>query len=252
VINGATGEFPLSTPGELGRLLAIARSAGAGSEMLCGIGAPSLPRSLELGRAALDGGAAVLLLPTPSFFPYTQDDLEAFCTTVAGKLSAPILLYNLPRFTTPIEGETVRRLIADVPNIIGIKDSSGSLAILRNLPAGVTRLVGDDSALVQAVEEGVCDGVVSGVAGVLPELISFLYHRRDSSSYAESHSRLDEFLERLSVFPVPWGLKLVAECRRLSAAGFQQPLSQARECQAVEFRAWFAEWWPMVQSTLSI
>ena len=62
--------------------------------------------------------------------------------------------------------ETVRRLIVEVPNIIGIKDSSGSLEILRDLTThGVEacRIIGNDSALVQAMEEKICDGVVSGV-----------------------------------------------------------------------------------------
>jgi 4-hydroxy-tetrahydrodipicolinate synthase len=249
VINGATGEYPCSTPRELARLLSIARQSTAGAEMFCGIGAPSLAGCLELGRAALDGGASTLLLPMPYFFPYAQDDLEAFCTAVACSLNAPMLLYNLPRFTTPIEGETVGRLIAAVPNIIGIKDSSGSLTILRSLPSSdVTRLVGDDSALVQALNENVCDGVVSGVAGVLPELISFLYHQRESADYARADALLREFIAHLSVFPVPWGLKLAAECRGLACAAFQQPLSSTRQRQAAEFRAWFSPWLSQVQS----
>ena len=250
VINGATGEYPLSTARDLARLLAIARDVSGGAEMLCGVGAPSLAGCLELGRVAIDGGAAALLLPMPYFFPYAQDDMEAFCTAVARILNAPVLLYNLPRFTTPIEASTVCRLIANVPNIIGIKDSSGSLDILRSLPtADVTRIVGDDSALVAALDENVCDGVVSGVAGVLPELISFLYHERESANYSKAEALLREFIDRLA-FPVPWGLKLTAECRGLGAASFLQPLSPARERQAADFRKWFPAWWAGAQSVL--
>jgi 4-hydroxy-tetrahydrodipicolinate synthase len=242
VVNGATGEYPLTTPRELARLLEMA----AGLEVLCAIGSPSLAGCLELGRVALEGGARALLLPMPYFFPYGQGDLEAFCAAVAERLPAPVLLYNLPRFTTPLEPETVNRLIASVPNIVGIKDSSGSLEILRSLSPAATRLVGDDSALVAALRENVCDGVVSGVAGVLPELIMSVCRRCDSAG-----TLLREFLDRLSVFPVPWGLKIVAECRGLAPAVFQQPLSAAREQQAAAFREWFQPWWNRAKEVLA-
>ena len=165
----------------------------------------------------MEHGARALLLPMPHFFPYSQDDLYAFCAAAAGRLDAPMLLYNLPRFTTPLELETVRCLIDAVPNIIGIKDSSGSLAILGGLNSGACRIVGDDSVLVAALDAGLCDGVVSGVAGVLPELTTFLFDRRDSPAYPRAVELLTELIRHLSAFPVPWGLKLIAECRGITA-----------------------------------
>ena len=89
-----------------------------------------------------------------------------------------MLLYNLPQFTSGLSKETVRRLILEVPNIIGIKDSSGSLDILSDLTAHnveTCRIVGNDSALALALTQRVCDGVVSGVACALPETIQALY-----------------------------------------------------------------------------
>ncbi|MBI3282413.1 MAG: dihydrodipicolinate synthase family protein [Acidobacteria bacterium] len=110
-----------------------------------------------MGRLALEKGARALLLPMPYFFPYTQDDLACFCATVAAELAAaPILLYNLPRFTTALSVDTVRSLLAEVPNLAGIKDSSESLEILRALSGGpdsrASRIVGDDTVLVPACE----------------------------------------------------------------------------------------------------
>jgi 4-hydroxy-tetrahydrodipicolinate synthase len=191
----------------------------------------------------MDHGARALLLPMPYFFPYSQDDLYAFCAAAAGRLDAPVLLYNLPRFTTPLELQTVRCLIDAVPNIAGIKDSSGSLALLGGLDSGACRIVGDDSVLVAALDAGLCDAVVSGVAGVLLELIAFLYDRRDSPAYPRAVDLLTELIRHLSVFPVPWGLKLIAECRGITAAWFSQPLSATRSAQASEFREWFPAWW---------
>ena len=242
VINGATGEYCLTTPPELARMLTLCRETMPGSEVLCSIGSPGVSGCLELGGVAIRGGARALLLPMPHYFPYTQPDLAAFCQEVASQLSAPILLYNLPRFTSPLEPGTVRELIDAIPNIVGIKDSGGTLDILSGLPAGACRIVGDDSVLVAALDAGACDGVVSGVAGVLPELPTFLFHRRDSACYLQAVELLRELIGHLTGFPVPWGLKLVAECRGVTPAWFAQPLSAGRIAQSSEFRAWFPGW----------
>ena len=70
-----------------------------------------------------------------------------------------------------------------MPNIIGIKDSSGSLDHTRRIASRACRIVGDDSVLVPALDAGLCDAVVSGVAGVLPELTTLLFHQRNSAEY---------------------------------------------------------------------
>lgn len=251
VVNGATGEYCLTTAPEVARMLTICGETMPGAPVLCSIGAPGLAGCLELGRVAIDHGARGLLLPMPHFFPYSQGDLRAFCADVAGRLEAPILLYNLPRFTTPLALETVRGLIDSVPNIIGIKDSSGSLGILGGLNSGACRIVGDDSVLVAALDAGLCDGVVSGVAGVLPEVTMFLFHQRNSPAYPRAVELLTELIRHLCVFPVPWGLKLIAECRGITAAWFSQPLSVERTAQANEFRAWFPGWWAQWESALA-
>ncbi len=252
VVNGATGEYCLTAPAELAQMLDICREILPAGEVLCSIGAAGLAGCLDLGNIALEHGARALLLPMPHFFPYSQDDLRAFCTAVASRLDAPILLYNLPRFTTPLELETVRALIDAVPNIIGIKDSSGSLTILGGLRSGACRIVGDDSVLVPALDAGLCDGVVSGVAGVLPELTTLLFERRNSAEYPLAAQLLSELIGHLSAFPVPWGLKLIAELRGITPAWFSQPLSAVRTAQSEDLRRWFPGWWERCESTLAI
>jgi 4-hydroxy-tetrahydrodipicolinate synthase len=252
VVNGATGEYCLTAAPELVRMLAICRETMPQGEVLCSIGAAGLAGCLELGRIAIDHGVRGLLLPMPYFFPYSQDDLYAFGVAVAAQLDAPILLYNLPRFTTKIDLETVRSLIASTPNIIGIKDSSGSLALLGGLNAGACRIVGDDSALVAALDAGLCDAVVSGVAGVLPELTTSLFHQRNSTAYPQAVELLTDLIGHLSALPVPWGLKLIAECRGITPAWFSQPLSATRTAQAKEFREWFPARWAQWQRAVAL
>jgi 4-hydroxy-tetrahydrodipicolinate synthase len=246
-LNGATGEFCLTTPEQLRVLLRTVREAGGGTaEMLCGVGAPGTAGAVALAEVAQEEGASGLLLPMPFFFPYGQEDLDLFARVVAGSTELPVLLYNLPQFTSGLEVRTVRRLIAEVGNIVGIKDSSGRLDILRDLTeagVGASRIVGNDSALAPAMSEGVCDGVVSGVACAVPELILDLWaEKAGSEGFARAAGRLSEFIGQLDGFPTPWGLKFALEARGIVQAGFAQPVTEQRRAQGRKMAAGLGEW----------
>lgn len=248
-LNGATGEYCVTTPAELKQLLMVANQVLAGSaDFVVGIGSAGLRGCLDGGRMAMDGGAAGVLLPIPHFFVYSQDDAAAFCQEVARHLPIPILLYNLPQFTTGLDSATVEELLTNCPNIVGLKDSSGSLEILRELTSrhpDSCRIVGNDSALADALRQRVADGVISGVAGILPELILSLYALRDSPEsveFAEKAELLAEFISRINALPTPWGLKIIGESRGIAPARFSQPLSTGRLTQKQALQDWFQEW----------
>jgi 4-hydroxy-tetrahydrodipicolinate synthase len=250
-LNGATGEFCLTTPTDLRTSFrAVRDAAGEGVDLLCGVGAAGIGGSIELARIAQEEGASALLVPVPYFFPYQQDDVEAFFQALASSVSLPIMLYNLPQFTTGLQVETACTLIRDVPNIIGIKDSSGSLDILRALTQqGISacRIIGNDGALVAALQERLCDGVVSGVACVLPELIQSVY----SDQHSAQVRLLDEFIAQIDVFPTPWGLKWIAEARGILEASFAQPVSPRRSSQSSRLKSWFQEWQALLPSHMA-
>ncbi len=257
-VNGATGEYCLTAPDELAAITRVASQATAGrAEFLCGIGSAGFQGCIANAEIALAAGAKALLLPAPHFFPYAQEDVEIFCREVACRVTRPILLYNLPQFTTGFDVQTATTLTGGCENIIGIKDSSGSLDILRALScpdSRACRIVGNDSVLAQALREGVCDGVVSGVACVLPELLLALFEARaepESDRFRECCRRLDEFIRAVAPFPVPWALKWVGEARGIVPARFSQPLSESRLRQAGELRAWFEEWLPACEQGLA-
>jgi 4-hydroxy-tetrahydrodipicolinate synthase len=237
-LNGATGEFCLATPTQLQVLVATVRAPGS---------------ALAVKYADIAGaeGAAGLLLPTPYFFRYHQHDLAAFCTEVAMSAKMPVLLYNLPQFSSGFSKDTVRTLISEVPSIVGIKDSGGTLDILRELTAqGVEacRFVGNDINLRAALSEGVCDGVVSGVACVLPELVLRLYaqgERAASGEFDPDWDQLKHVVARLDAFPTPWALKWMAEARGVvPMAHFSQPVAASVAERAREMQEWFKGWLP--------
>jgi 4-hydroxy-tetrahydrodipicolinate synthase len=257
-MNGATGEFCLTTPAQLKTILTTVHEASGGTaEILCGVGAAGVAGAKELAAIAQAAQVKALLLPMPCFFPYQQQDLELFSREVAASTTQPVLLYNLPQFTSGLEKETVRRLIVEVPNIIGIKDSSGSLDILSDLTehgVDACRIVGNDSALAPALEQCVCDGVVSGVACAFPEVIQALYtagEQTGSPEFAHASRLLDAFIEQLGGVPTPWGLKWMAEARGILPATFSQPVTAARLEQGRKMAAWFRDWLPAALESIA-
>ena len=248
-LNGATGEFCLTTPTRLKCLLANASTITDfdGQFVVC-IGTPGYTTSVELGRMATDAGAKAVLLPMPYFYAYEQEDLRAFVSRVADALSIPVLLYNLPQFTSGIAPQTSLKLIREHGNVVGIKDSSGSLETLRLLTAEAIdccRIVGSDGALAPALLEGVSDGVVSGVAGVLPELIQRVFAAGISAPQSEEFravsTDLEALIEEINLLPVPWGLKVVSEERQLGPATFAVPVAPERQQQIEQLRAWYRQ-----------
>ncbi len=246
--NGATGEFCLTTPAEMNVLLSAATETIAGrAEFVVGIGAAGYQTAIQLAAIAKEAGARSVLLPMPHFFPYSQDDLNAFSRTVAASVDLPVLLYDLPQFTSGLEPATTLELIGTCENIVGVKDSSGSLETLRLLTASgiaCSRLVGNDAVIVDALQEGICDGMISGVACALPELIQAVFQAasgQDGRRTVELKTILDTVLDRLNALPVPWGLKVVSSLRKITQSAFCQPLSADRRTQLKELGQWFTE-----------
>jgi len=246
-INGATGEFTIVSDGDVDELVRMARQEAPEAEILCGIGAGDLRLTVRRARVAQLAGAHAALLPMPNFFPYREDDLAAYISAVASSVELPILLYNLPQFTSGLDVDTVLSLFAKHSNIVGIKDSSGSLDIVRAMTAaGLThaRLIGNDSALSAALVESVCDGVVSGVACTLPELMSSLFATGGHGNAFETKSHLlNEFIDHLAPLPTPWGLKVTSAVRHFTRESYPFPLSTTREVEVTELREWFRGWY---------
>lgn len=244
-VNGATGEMPAMAETELQSLLESAKAAAPQCELICCVGAASLDGVLARAGIATKAKAAALLLPMPYFFPYSQEDAYAFCATVAENTDLPILLYNLPQFTTGFEVDTVMRLFNRYQQIVGLKDSSGSLDLVRAMTKRKLlrkRYIGNDSALCAALREDVCDGVISGVACVLPALMkSFFQHPPASAEFALSERRMNEFIDHISPLPTPWGLKCASEALGLTRANYSLPLGAERRATLQELTAWFLQ-----------
>jgi 4-hydroxy-tetrahydrodipicolinate synthase len=254
VLLGSTGEFVHIKVSERARLVqfAVKRSR---VPIIAGISHSTLDGALELGSEAITSGAAALLLMPPHFFRYDQSDVAEFYRRFAveiGRTNVPILLYNIPQFTSPIAFETVRELI-DSGRFAGIKDSSGDWEYFEQLVSlrrqrNFTLLVGNDSIYPHARQAG-ADGVVSGCACAIPELLVKLEAAivsSDAARIALLSGHLNDFIGWIDRFPTPVGIKVATAARKLKIGPLAVPLGPEK-CQALEaFQTWFKNWFPAI------
>ncbi len=121
------------------------------------------------------GGVAGLSVLTPYFMTPTQSELVDHYRAIAASTSLPVLLYTNPgRTQVTLSLDTVLEL-ADVANIVGIKDSGGVLAdtvaLLAQRPDGFAVLMGRDTLILDALLAG-AEGAIASTANVAPELVS--------------------------------------------------------------------------------
>ena len=248
-VGAAEGEYLGMSSDERLEMFLLSRKAAGQGRLVCGIGAPSTAQAVRLGAEAFEMGADAVLLPPPSYYRYGQSDVRAFYDAVACKVEGPLILSNVPHHATPVEPGTAAELCCEIPNLIGVRDSSGSPAMLNRVSAagcGAERFVGRGDMLAAALQAGCCDGIISGIAAVLPEAIAAMLEAcaaDDSARFREIASSVEEVMEQVGKLPIPWGFKLIAECRGLGKASFAVPLSSVRREQTSAFKAWFHGWW---------
>lgn len=253
VLLGSTGEFVHFDIEDRIRLaqFAIKRSR---TPVTVNVSHSTLDGALTLARAACSDGASSLLVMPPYFFRYNQAEIEEFYLRFARELASgvPLLLYNIPSFTSEIRLDTAMRLLA-TGLFAGIKDSSGRVDDFRRMQAArqqtaFTLLVGNDRVFAQARAEG-ADGVISGVACAMPELMLGL-ERAIRSGDAAKRSRLQAYLEEfiawVDYFPFPTGIKEAVALRGPKAGPPAVPLGGEAEARLGEFREWFQGWLPAV------
>ncbi|MGH9469518.1 MAG: dihydrodipicolinate synthase family protein [Terriglobia bacterium] len=247
-LGGATGEYAACSVEERCTIFrSAARRLNGCATFILGVGGEHYGHVLRLGRVAAECGASAVLLPPPSFFPYDPADLVDFIRQAATELPLPVIFYNIPQFTDSLALRDVLLLADTVPNLAGIKDSSGApenLPVLREAKAKLAFLIGSDDLLVSALEQG-ADGIISGTASACPELIQAVYEafRSGEAGKARSlESLLNEFLARIAAFPPAWAIKLALSARGIEMGTLSWPMGERLRRKAQEFQEWFRAW----------
>ena len=168
VLGGTTGESPTLSFDEKVQLFSeIANELGGKTEVIAGTGSYDTAQSIALTKAAENTGVDGIMLVTPYYNKPSQEGLYKHFRTIAENSSLPIMLYNIPgRTQVNLMPETVARL-AEIPNIVAIKEASGDLeqvSYLRTITNEDFLIYsGDDSLTLPILSVGGC-GVVSVAA----------------------------------------------------------------------------------------
>lgn len=192
---GSTGEFVHLGPDERARVIAATREHTPADRLLiAGTGSMTTRESIRLTRRAAELGADVAMVVTPFYYTRQMTDaaLRAHYIAVADASPIPVLLYNVPIFThLNMAVETIARL-AEHPNIVGIKDSSGDVsqlsAIVQSTPEDFVVLTGGAPVLHPALTVG-ANGAILAVANVVPELCVEIARRVAENDHATARKR---------------------------------------------------------------
>jgi 4-hydroxy-tetrahydrodipicolinate synthase len=241
VVAGSTGESPTLTHREKVELFtAVVEAARGRGKVLCGTGTYSTAETLELSREAEEAGADGLLLVTPYYNKPPQRGLLEHFTMVAGVVSIPIVAYNIPgRTGIRIEHDTLLAM-ATVPNIVGVKDSTGDFQAISRLigeaPADFEVYSGDDWATFGYLCLGAV-GVVSVAAhlvgGRIRQMID-LIGAGDIPAARKIHEELTPLFNALFITSNPIPVKTALELVGMPVGPPRLPLVPA----TTDERAW--------------
>ena len=171
---GTTGEFVNMSIGEKKQVIKIVIDEVNGKiPVVAGTGASGTAEAVEMTRYAKDAGATAALIVTPFYLKPADRGIYEHYETIANSVDLPIILYNIPQCTgLPLPWQMVEDL-AQIPNIVGVKDSSGQLsfilAVLEKVRDKINVLCGHDEVVVAALAAG-CSGAILASANVIGDI----------------------------------------------------------------------------------
>ena len=212
VVCGTTGENATLSSDEYHELVHTAICANAGRmKIIVGVGSNNTATALHRAESARANGADAILMVTPYYNKSTQQGLYEHFTYVADRVEIPMILYNVPSRTgIGITEETCKRLSAH-PNIIGIKEASGNIA----LGAKIHSMCGDelyiwsgnDDCTVPLMSLGAL-GVISVASNIVPATVSKLCDLCLNGSFDEATALYGKYAALISALfietnPIP-------------------------------------------------
>lgn len=231
VIVGTTGESPTVNVEEHCLLIKTTIEHVAGRvPVIAGTGANSTAEAIELTAKAKSLGADACLLVAPYYNKPSQEGLYQHFKAVAEAVDIPQILYNVPgRTGCDLTNDTVLRL-AEVPNIVGIKDATGGIErgtdLLLRVPADFAVYSGDDATSLALMLLG-GKGVISVTANVAPRLMhEMCVHALNGNIAAAkaANAKLFALHQKLFVEANPIPVKWVLQQMGLIATGIRLPL----------------------------
>lgn len=231
VIVGTTGESPTVDFDEHCLLIkTTVKHVNGRIAVVAGTGANSTKEAIELTQQAKDLGVDACLLVTPYYNKPSQEGLYQHFAAVAAAVDIPQILYNVPgRTSCDMSNDTVLRL-ANIKNIVGIKDATGGIErgtdLLLRAPKDFAIYSGDDATGMALMLLG-AHGVISVTANVAPKLMHEMCEAAMSGNVAQAcatNAKLFGLHQKLFVEANPIPVKWVLQQMGLIKTGIRLPM----------------------------
>jgi len=229
---GTTGESPTLSKAELRRVVEITlEEARPGKvRVVAGAGGYNTAEVIERARDYEAMGVDGILSVCPYYNKPTQEGLYQHYKALAAAISLPIVLYNIPgRTGVNIETPTVRRL-AEIENIVGVKEASGNIsqmaAVIDSVPADFVVLSGDDAVTIPLMSLG-GRGVISVASNEIPAEMTRIAHlclANDFAAAREVHKKYYRLMEANFIETNPGPVKAALGLMGLLEPVFRLPM----------------------------
>jgi 4-hydroxy-tetrahydrodipicolinate synthase len=233
---GSTGESATLSHAEHRRVVEVVVAAARGRvQVVAGTGSNSTREAIELTRHAKDAGADGALLISPYYNRPTQAGIVAHYAEIARETGLPLLVYNIPgRTASNILPETMARL-ADIEQVVGVKEASGDLAQISRVIAGTAddfRVLSGDDVLTLPVLALGGHGVISTTSNVAPsEVVELVraFRAGDLARARDLHYRLLPLFDALFAETNPIPVKAALAMRGAIRDEIRLPLTRLGE-----------------------
>ncbi len=232
---GTTGEFQNLSIEERKRVVEIVVDEAKGRvPVIAGTGSSSTEMTIELTKHAENAGANAALVVTPYYHKPADRGLYEHYRLVAESTKLPVVLYNIPQVTGVQLPWQIVEDLAEIENIIGVKDSSGDLrnmlAIIEKTSPKIAVMCGHDEVVLPALASGASGMILAG-ANVIPEIWLELYRHFKEGRLDEARKiqlKIQKFC-RIIVKSGPVGPKVALQMMGIRAGPVRSPLSVGGE-----------------------
>ncbi|MCS7123876.1 MAG: 4-hydroxy-tetrahydrodipicolinate synthase [Candidatus Bathyarchaeota archaeon] len=232
---GTTGEFVNLTVEERKQVIKIVVDEVNGRvPVVAGAGASGTDQALDMAKYAKDVGADAALIVTPFYLKPADRGVYEHYDTIASKVEMPIILYNIPQCTgVQLTWQMVEDL-AQIPNIVGLKDSSGQLsyilAVLEKVRDKINVLCGHDEVVVAALAAG-CSGAILASANFMPDVWVQVYNHIKNGELQKARELQYKIqkIARIIAGSGPVGAKAALNMMKIKVGPVRLPLSVGGE-----------------------
>jgi len=240
---GATGVVPCGTTGEFQNLTIEERKlvtkivvdeAKGKVPVIAGTGCSSTDLTVEMTKFAKEAGADAALIVTPYYHKPAMRGIYEHYRIVAESVDLPIMLYNIPQVTGVLLPWQMVEDLAEIPNIVGVKDSSGELryilALIEKTRPKLSIMCGHDEVVLPALAAG-CSGMILASANIIPDVWRQLYdsfHRGELEKARDIQLKIQKFC-RVIVKSGSVGPKAALDMIGVKVGPVRLPLTQGGE-----------------------